>query len=123
MVGILRPGTVVNDSFLFWWVPAPISGFLSNFFAASGSKRFGTGATALQPALPAQLNGGLVFILVYRRCGRSIFDLASENVTDQFAKLDGVAGAFQALRCHGGSMPRFSLMAQAAEIQTVPLPI
>ena len=113
----------VNASFLFWWVPAPIGGFLSDLLTASWGKRFGTGMTAFQPALPAQLNCSLVFVLVYRRCRRAILDLARENITNQFAKLNGIAGSFKALCCHGCSMPWFASWLKPDRIQTVPLPI
>ena len=101
----LGHGTAITASYLFWWVPSSISGCLRDFFAACRGKRIRAGMTTFQPALPAQFNCGLVFVLVYRRRGRSIFDLARENVTDQFAKLDGISGSFKALRCHSASMP------------------
>ena len=34
-----------------------------------------------------------------------IFNLTSENIADQFPELNGIAGSFKALRCHGHSMP------------------
>ena len=43
----LRPGTAVNASFVFWWVPAPIRGVLSDFFAAGWGERLCAGSTAL----------------------------------------------------------------------------
>ena len=56
-------------------------------------------------AIDATLTGEL------RRIGLLIFmnrlvivDLASENVTNQLAELDGVTGPFKALHCHAGSM-------------------
>ena len=95
---------------------------MSNLFPAFGGKRLRAGTAALQPSLPAQLNCGLVLVWVCRRRRRTIFDLASENVTDQFAKLNGIAGSLEAISCHNRSIPRFGLRTQTGEIETVPLP-
>ena len=94
----------------------------SYFLPPAGCQRFCACSTALEAALPAQLDCGLVLVWVYRRCRCTVFNLASENVTDQFSKLDGVAWALEAISCHNRSMPRFWLTAQSGEIETVPLP-
>ena len=54
--------------------------------------------------------------------GLVVVDLAGENVTDQFTKLDGVAGPFKTLHCHAGSMAWLARGLKVYEIQTVPLP-
>lgn len=79
--------------------------------------------TALQAALAAQCDGGLILGGVFGAIRRVVFDLAGKNIADQLAELDGIAGALKALCCHPGSMP-FIVGAgrHRAEFQTVPLP-
>ena len=65
------------------------------------------------------LDGGLILGGI---TGRAVFDLAGENVADQLAELDRIAGALKALCCHRGSMPLVRARCERAEFQTVPLP-
>jgi hypothetical protein len=80
--------------------PSFLSGLARNFRAFFGRKRIGAGASALESTLAAKLDGGGVFVRIDSAVWRLIFDLARENVADQLAELDGIAGACKAFGCH-----------------------
>jgi hypothetical protein len=51
----------------------------------------------LQPTFAAKGYGCLILVMVFGAIRRAVFDLAGENITYEFTKLDGVAGTGKAL--------------------------
>ena len=89
---------------------------------AISDRCFGVRAFALRlTALKAALAGKL---MRFRCCSRRqrILDLAGEDIADQLAELDGIAGTLKALGYHRASMPLVSLAREGRRVQTVPLP-
>lgn len=77
--------------------PSRFCGFLGKSTALCRCEGIGASATALQAALATKGDGGGVFGRIDGSGGRTVLDLAGENVAYQLAKLDGIAGAAQAI--------------------------
>ena len=85
-------------------LPTLLGRILSDFLALVSRKRISARPSALQAALAAKSYGGRVFVRIRGGSGLFILDLAGEDIADQLAKLDGVARAGEAVRCHAGIM-------------------
>lgn len=85
--------------------PAALSGIFGDFLALLGGERISAGTAALEAALAANADVGLIFVLVCGGYRRAVGALAGENIACQLAELYGIAGAFKALVCHRSSMP------------------